>query len=88
MDTISRSALLTAIEMTPVAAVSANVELLAKTHVVNCINNAEAVMDAESGMTLRDAAIGIHQLYIEYINAGFTEEQALELVKTSTTPRS
>lgn len=83
-DVIDRDALLMAIEMTPTAMTEAGAEMLSKIHVVNVISNADAVMDVESGLTLRDAAIGIHHLFMAYQEAGFTEAQALELVKTHT----
>ena len=31
---------------------------------------------------LAEAAVGIHQLFVEYQNAGFSEAQSFELVKT------
>jgi hypothetical protein len=33
--------------------------------------------------TLRDSAIGIHEMFISLVEAGFTEDQAMELVKTT-----
>jgi len=87
-DVIDRDALLMAVEMTPTAMTEAGTEMLSKIHVVNVINNADAVMDIENSMTLRDAAIGLHQLFVAYQEAGFTETQALQLVKTHTEPGS
>ncbi len=31
-------------------------------------------------MTLAEAAIGLHELYLSFINAGFTTDQAMYLV--------
>ena len=32
--------------------------------------------------TMLEAAIAIHEVYLSYVEAGFTDAQALELVKT------
>jgi len=87
-DVIDRDALLMAIEMTPVYQTESGSDVLSKIHVVNVINNADAVMDIENSLTLRDAAISIHHLFVAYQEAGFTEAQALQLVKTHTEPGS
>ena len=36
---------------------------------------------AEDKGELTTAAVAIHEIFISYINAGFTKEQALELIK-------
>lgn len=33
--------------------------------------------------TMAIAAVGLHELYVSYIKAGFTEHQAFELVKVA-----
>lgn len=38
--------------------------------------------------TMRDGAIAMHEMYLSYVEAGFTEEQALELIKEAIRPGS
>ena len=37
----------------------------------------------ENNFSLDNTAIGIHEFYLSLIKAGFTQEQALELAKTT-----